>query len=172
MKRFLAIQNIIALQRQLDSEADLARRSIIERLIGDEEAVLLLSPHKLSGKVPFLSPSPNICGESSTPRLRPSHGPHWHEVTRGRDFDHRRCPDCDGAMRLVYIQPRQLHRDDGYDVHHYHCEVCQNDSRFVLERNSRAGLAASIVRKPQTRSRDQSTARRAHPATPPSLRRT
>jgi hypothetical protein len=172
MKRFLAIQNIIALKHQLDGEDDPSRRSIIERLIEDEEAMLLLNPHKLSGNVPFLSPSPDVCG-GSTPRLTPSNGLPWHDAAAtAPEFDHRRCPGCDAAMRLVYIQPRELHRDDGYDVHQYRCEACRNESRFVLGRNSRDGVAGSAILKSPAKGRDPITARRALPATRRLLRGT
>ena len=70
MKHFLALQNIVALQRRLDDEGDPKQRAIIERVLADEEAVLLLTPHKISGKTPFLSPSPGICGDPA-PRLVP-----------------------------------------------------------------------------------------------------
>ena len=143
MKRFLAIQNIIQLKRQLEGEADPKRRTVIERLLSDEEAVLLLSENKLSGRIPFLAPSPGICG-GPTPRLVPSVSSRSGSVNpESADFDHRQCPNCEALMRLVYIQPRELHRDDGYDVHHFRCENCLNSSRFVFERNLGERLPAS-----------------------------
>jgi hypothetical protein len=124
------------LKKRLDAEGDPKRRAIIERLLVYEEALLLLDQHKLSGKMPFIVRSPDICG-GPTPRLMPASVPSPKSTTSAdADFDHRRCPDCERLMRLVYLQPHQLHRDNGYDVYHYRCESCLNTSRFVLDRNS------------------------------------
>jgi len=135
MKRFLAIQNIIHLKKRLESESDPKRREIIERLLTCVEALLLLDRQKLSAKMPFIVRSPEIRGDS-TPPLAPaqSRAPWTQTVSADTDFDHRRCPICEGLMRLVYVQPHQLHRDDGYDIHQYRCEACLNRSRFVLQR--------------------------------------
>lgn len=146
MKRFLAVQNIVHFKKRLEIENDPKRRAIIERLLTDEEALLLLDEHKLSGKMPDLVRSPDICG-GPTPRLAPSSAsPRPVTASTSADFDHRRCPDCEGLMRLAYLQPHALHRDDGYDVHHYRCENCLNSSRFVLERRSDEDRPATFVR--------------------------
>jgi hypothetical protein len=161
MKRFLAVQNIIHLKKRLDAEDDPERRAIIERLLTCEEELLLLDEPKLSGRLPSLVRSPDICG-GPTPRLVPTQEQsRWaHTISSDVDFDHRRCPDCEGLMRLVYVQPRQLHRDDGYDVHHYRCENCLNGSRFVFERPSGEDRHASLVQIGQSIADSQRAARK------------
>ncbi len=57
------------------------------------------------------------------------------------EFDHRACPDCGTAMRLAFIGPRRLDREDAYERHLYRCDACGNDSRFVFELPS---LAAAV----------------------------
>ncbi len=145
MKRFLAVQNIIHLKKRLEAENDPRQRAIIEHLVNCEEALLLLNEHKLSGRVPDLVRSPDIFG-GPTPRLVPtSAAPSLADGgSEGTDFDHRRCPSCERQMRLVYIQPREPSHDDGYDVHHYHCETCHNGSRFVFERHCDEPRPASL----------------------------
>ena len=41
-------------------------------------------------------------------------------------------------MRLAFIGPRRLDREDAYERHLYRCDLCGNDSRFVFERPSLA----------------------------------
>src|SRR5579864_1693438 len=97
MKRFLAVQNIIYLRKRLESENDPKRRAIIGRLLTCEEALLLLDPHKLSGGLPNIIRSPDICG-GPTPPLAPTQSEaRWaHTISAETDFDHRPCPDCEG----------------------------------------------------------------------------
>ena len=54
------------------------------------------------------------------------------------NFDFRSCPSCEQPMRLCAVEPRRLHRDDGYERHTYRCDACANVSRFVFELPSRA----------------------------------
>lgn len=44
-------------------------------------------------------------------------------------------------MRLAFIGPRRLDREDAYERHLYRCDACGNDSRFVFELPS---LAAAV----------------------------
>src|SRR6185369_127277 len=113
MRYFLAVQNIVQLQKQLEAESDPKQRSIIERLLLNQEAALLPGMHKLSAKLPFLLPSPDI-GAGPTPSFAPTAtSPRGsRETLTSTDFDHRRCPNCESLMRIAYIQPHQLHRDD------------------------------------------------------------
>jgi len=58
-------------------------------------------------------------------------------MTTISEFDYRTCPRCELGMRLTFVEPRWLHREDAYEQHLYRCGGCGNSSRFVFELPSR-----------------------------------
>jgi DNA-directed RNA polymerase subunit RPC12/RpoP len=54
------------------------------------------------------------------------------------EFDYLTCPRCELGMRLAFVEPRRLHREDAYERHLYRCGGCGNDSHFVFELPSHA----------------------------------
>jgi len=58
-------------------------------------------------------------------------------MTTISELDYRTCPRCELGRRLIFVEPRQIHREDAHERHLYRCGGCGNDSRFVFELPSR-----------------------------------
>lgn len=50
-----------------------------------------------------------------------------------RAFDHARCPVCDGLMRIMLVEPRNVAHVDHLERHTYACDACHNVSRFTVD---------------------------------------